>query len=357
MNKDELPVIALCYDFDKTLSPEDMQSYSLIPKLNCDTTEFWRESNVLATQQGMDKILSYMLLITEKANANRICLRESDFNDMGKNIELFNGVQTWFGRINNYAASVGVKAEHYIISAGLKEIIQGTSIAKEFTGIYASSFYFNAYGQPVWPKQVVNYTTKTQYLFRINKNCLDLSNEDSVNEFQPENERRIPLRNFIYIGDSETDIPAMKIIKNGGGASIGVYNPETGNVDRVRRLLKQNRINYLMPADYAEGGILERTVKSIINKMAANEELVALHRGQDGYVGSMDELDEYVEYAIKFITENGLAGDELNERVKLACSEVEALGKKLLSSSVIPPKVAGNYITALKQKLHSLCKD
>lgn len=274
-------IIAICYDFDKTLSPEDMQSYSLLPQLNCKAEDFWRESNELAGAEGMDKILSYMLLITEKANASKnICLRESDFRVMGQKIELFKGVKTWFKRINGYAKGQNVKVEHYIISAGLKEILEGSEIAHEFTGIYASSFYYNKYGQPVWPKQVVNYTTKTQYLFRINKNCLDLSDEDSVNEFQPENDRRIPLRNFIYIGDSETDIPAMKIIKNGGGVSIGVYNEETGNLSKVRRLLKQNRINYLMPANYSEGGILESTVKSIITKMSATEALVNLTKSQ-----------------------------------------------------------------------------
>ncbi len=357
MLKQEMPVIALCYDFDKTLSPKDMQSYSLISKLNCDTAGFWQESNILAKEQGMDKILSYMLLITEKANANKnICLRESDFNDMGKTIELFNGVESWFSRINGYAQSLGVKTEHYIISAGLKEIIEGTSIAGEFTGIYASSFYYNSYGQPVWPKQVVNYTTKTQYLFRINKNCLDLSNEDSVNEFQPENDRRIPLRNFIYIGDSETDIPAMKIIKNGGGVSIGVYNAETGNLDRVRRLLKQNRINYLMPADYGEGGILECTVKGIINKMAANEGLERLHKTQDTYVSRMDSLDEFVDYTKKFIDGNSFSAEELDEKIKQACSEIDEKGENLKDIDAIPAEVLARYLQSLKDQIKQLKK-
>ncbi|MCD8371945.1 MAG: haloacid dehalogenase-like hydrolase [Clostridia bacterium] len=356
MNKKQLPVIAICYDFDKTLSPEDMQSFSLIPKLNCDTAEFWRQSNELAKNEGMDKILAYMRLIIQKANANGIRLQESDFKDMGKTIKLFSGVETWFDRINDYALSAGVQAEHYIISAGLKEIIEGTSIAKYFTGIYASSFYYGVYGEPVWPKQVVNYTTKTQYLFRINKNCLDLSNEDSVNEFQPENDRRIPLRNFIYIGDSETDIPAMKIIKNGGGVSIGVYNAETGNLDRVRKLLKQNRINYLMPADYSEGGILEGAVKDIIKKMAANEALEKLHKSQDSYVNEMDNLEEYVDYTKKFIAENNFAGSELEEKINSARLKIEAEGEKIIKGGAIPPEVAERYIQSLKAEITSLKK-
>ncbi|MCD7729115.1 MAG: haloacid dehalogenase-like hydrolase [Clostridia bacterium] len=353
MERENYPVIAICYDFDKTLSPKDMQSYSLIPKLNCDIGEFWRESNELAERQGMDKILAYMRLIIQKANANGIRLLESDFNDMGKTIELFSGVDTWFSRIDAFALSAGVKTEHYIISAGLKEIIEGSPIAKYFTGIYASSFYFGSYGEPVWPKQVVNYTTKTQYLFRISKNCLDLSNEDSVNEYQPEDSRRIPLRNFIYIGDSETDIPAMKIIKNGGGVSIGVYNAETGNLDRVRRLLKQNRINYLMPANYSEGGILESTVKGIISKMAASEALVRLHKTQDGYVGQMDGLDEYVDFTIKFITENNFTGEALAKKIAQACRDID-LQAQQLPVGIIPQEALSRYIEGLKAKITAL---
>lgn len=182
---------------------------------------FWQESNAYAEKNGMDRILAYMKLILDKAG-NDIRITESDFKKLGKSIELFSGVETWFERINDIAKEMEINVEHYIISAGLKEIIEGTPIAKFFTEIYASAFAYGTYKQPIWPKQVVNYTSKTQYLFRISKDCLDLSDEDSINEFKPDAERRIPFRNFIYIGDSETDIPAMKIVKKGGGTSIGV---------------------------------------------------------------------------------------------------------------------------------------
>ena len=288
------PIVAICYDFDKTLSPKDMQEFSLIPKLHCSSKEFWEESNGLAKGEGMDKILAYMRTIIQKAE-NHISIRESDFKKLGKDIELFPGADTWFGRINAIAKAEQVNVEHYIISAGLREIIQGTSIAKYFEEVYASSFLYDTYGKPIWPRQVVNYTTKTQYLFRISKDCLDLGDEDSVNEYQEYDERRIPFSNFIYIGDSETDIPAMKIVKNGGGISIGVYNPQIRNIERVRKLLKQGRIDYLMPADYSEGSRIEKLVVDALRKIKESYRLTMLNRLQNEFIGALDFLEGYAE--------------------------------------------------------------
>ncbi len=273
------PIVAICYDFDKTLSPQDMQNFALIPKINCDVQQFWKASNDYAEKHGMDKILAYMKMILDKAGTE-VRITEEDFKELGKDIELYAGVESWFERINAIADKIGLNVEHYIISAGLKEIISGTPVAKYFTEIYASSFAYGTYGQPVWPRQVVNYTSKTQYLFRISKDCLDLADEDSVNEYKPDDERRIPFRNFIYIGDSETDIPAMKIVKTGGGTSVGVYNPSLSNYGRVTRLLQQQRIDYLAPADYSKGGETEKLISAILSKIKATEDLIRLNRRQ-----------------------------------------------------------------------------
>jgi len=273
------PIVAICYDFDKTLSPQDMQNFALIPKLNCEVRQFWKASNDYAEKHGMDKILAYMKMILDKAGTE-VRITEEDFKELGKDIELYKGVESWFERINAIAGKIGLNVEHYIISAGLKEIISGTPVAKYFTEIYASSFAYGTYGQPVWPRQVVNYTSKTQYLFRISKDCLDLADEDSVNEYKPDDERRIPFRNFIYIGDSETDIPAMKIVKTGGGTSVGVYNPSLSNYGRVTRLLQQQRIDYLAPADYSKGGETEKLISAILSKIKATEDLIRLNRRQ-----------------------------------------------------------------------------
>lgn len=306
------PIVAICYDFDKTLSPKDMQEFGLIPKLDCSSTDFWDESNGMAKREGMDKILAYMWTIIKRARETAR-ITEKDFNKLGSGIELFPGVDTWFERINNIAAELHINVEHYIISAGLKEIIKGTSIAKYFEEIYASSFLYDVqYKNPIWPRQVVNYTTKTQYLFRINKNCLDLSDEDAVNDYKEDKERRIPFRNFIYIGDSETDIPAMKIVKNGGGVSIGVYNPQTKNMDRVRKLLNQERIDFLMPADYSEGSRIEKLVEATLQKINANNVLISLNNRQKQYVEHLEYAEELIEYTDNFIDRESLDSEDIS---------------------------------------------
>ena len=307
---EEWPIVAICYDFDKTLSPKDMQEFGLIPKLNCSSKEFWDQSNGMAKKEGMDKILAYMMTIIKKAGHD-ISITKKDFNSLGKDIELFPGVETWFERVNKIAQEAHVNVEHYIISAGLKEIIQGTSIAPCFKEIYASSFLYSASGEAYWPRHVVNYTTKTQYLFRINKNCLDLSDEDSVNEYKEDEERRIPFTNFIYIGDSETDIPAMKIVKNGGGIAIGVYDPHTKNMDKVMPLLKQKRIDFLTPADYSENSRIEQLVTKSLKKISESNALTRLNRRQKEMVENLKKAQNLVEFVRVFLHTVQIEGDEL----------------------------------------------
>lgn len=267
------PIIAICYDFDKTLSPKDMQEYGIIPSLKVRPEKFWKQSNELAKTNKMDKTLAYMHTIIDRANGKGVTFKNSDFTKHGESVKLFNGVETWFERINQYALDNGILVEHYIISAGIKEVIQGTSIANYFKEIFASSFHYDIYGKPIWPCQVVNYTQKTQYLFRISKNKTDLSDEYSVNENIMDIKRRIPFKNMIYIGDSDTDIPAMKVLKNQGGVSIGVYDPEKFNIDKVSSLLMDKRIDFFAPANYEENSILEKYIKKIIDKIKINNEI------------------------------------------------------------------------------------
>lgn len=356
--KNDWPIVAICYDFDKTLSPKDMQEFSLIPELNCSSDDFWKESNGMARREGMDKILAYMWTIIRKARDN-VRITEKDFIRLGTGIELFPGVDTWFERINAIAAELHINVEHYIISAGLKEIIKGTPIAKNFEEIYASSFLYDAqYKNPIWPRQVVNYTTKTQYLFRISKDCLDLSDEDSVNEYQEDAQRRIPFSNFIYIGDSETDIPAMKIIKNGGGISIGVYNPLTRNMDRVRKLLKQERIDFLMPADYSEESRMERLVTDTLRKMKAAYALAILNLHQKDYVNDLEFAEGLIPYTDKFIDRESL--DE--QGIKNVSSQARRLAKKIRKDlhawhdDISSPEEIDAFMDEIDEKLKDVLK-
>lgn len=269
------PILAICYDFDKTLSPDDMQAQGYIQSIDYEVADFWKESNKLASDNDMDQNLAYMYMMRDKSRGKVLFTKETLRKD-GSKVQLFPGVRTWFDRINEYGKSKGVIVEHYIISSGLKEMIEGTEVADKFKKIYASSFYYNDVGEAVWPAQVVNYTNKTQFLFRIEKGVLDV-NDQEVNSFFEPNQYRVPFRNMVYIGDSDTDIPCMKLVNINGGHSIGVYNSETKDKSKVFRMLDENRIKYYAPANYEEGSILEQLVQKIIDRTISNEVLEEFH--------------------------------------------------------------------------------
>lgn len=264
-------VIAIMYDFDKTLCGKDMQEYTFIPNLGLEALEFWKEADILRKDNKMDQVLAYMYLMFKKMVDNNRSLKRQYLNDMGKNIELFPGVEEWFIRINEYGKEHGMEIEHYIISSGLKEIIEGTSIGKYFKEIYASEFYYNEDGNAVWPRIAVNYTNKTQFLSRINKGVLDISDDASLNKKMLDNDRRISTSNMIYIGDGYTDVPCMKLTKDGGGISIAVYTDKTEKT--AESLLSDERINYMTLADYREDSEIDKIVKKTIESMALNTEL------------------------------------------------------------------------------------
>ncbi len=269
------PILAICYDFDKTLSPDDMQAQGYIQSIDYEVADFWKESNKLASDNNMDQNLAYMYMMRDKSRGKVLFTKETLRKD-GSKVQLFPGVRTWFDRINEYGKSKGVMVEHYIISSGLKEMIEGTEVADKFKKIYASSFYYNDVGEAVWPAQVVNYTNKTQFLFRIEKGVLDV-NDQEVNSFFEPNQYRVPFRNMVYIGDSDTDIPCMKLVNINGGHSIGVYNSETKDKSKVFRMLDENRIKYYAPANYEKGSILEQLVQKIIDRTISNEVLEEFH--------------------------------------------------------------------------------
>ena len=274
--KEDWPVLAICYDFDKTLSPDNMQAQGYLAAVNYEDQEvFWREAAELAKSKDMDSALAWMYLMLRKARGKEIFRREM-LEDYGSRVELFPGVRDWFARTRRYGEENGIIVEHYIISSGLKEMIEGTGLAEEFEKIYASSFFYDEDGIAVWPAQVVNFTNKTQFLFRISKGVLDI-NDDAVNDYFKPDEMRVPFRNMVYIGDSETDIPCMKLVNSYGGHSIGVYDPGLGVKTRVYKMISDNRIKYYAPADYTEGSELDELIRMIIAKTTAGEKLEEFH--------------------------------------------------------------------------------
>lgn len=279
---DNKPVIALMYDFDKTLCTKDMQEYGFISDLGMEPAEFWDTANSLAAREEMDGILAYMYTMVDTCRKREVRITKEKFNELGKGIEFFPGVVSWFKRINAYAESLGLQLEHYIVSSGVKEIIEGTAIKEEFKKIYACEFMYDYNGLIAWPKVAVNYTGKTQFLFRINKGVLELSptSDKELNQYTPAENRRIPFRNMVYIGDGITDVPCMKLVKVNGGQSIAVYNPEKGK-ETVKNLVKDNRVNFISKADYSEHSEMDTIVKAILDKMAAVEAMRSLEKFVD----------------------------------------------------------------------------
>ena len=273
------PTVALIYDFDGTLSPGNMQEFGFIQAIGQKPDEFWSKSNAVPDGQEVNSILSYMKLMIDEAREKGISLTRDSFVSFGKHIELYEGVKEWFALINEYGRRHGVVVEHYINSSGQTELIEGTSIAKEFKKIFACSFWYDESGVAVWPAVAVDYTGKTQFLFKIAKGIMDISDNTKVNESQKEDDKPIPFSHMIYLGDGTTDVPCMKIVKMFGSNSIAVYSPENERqYETARKLLKQDRVNFICQADYRVGGPMYEVVTTIIDKIKAESDFHALQR-------------------------------------------------------------------------------
>jgi 2-hydroxy-3-keto-5-methylthiopentenyl-1-phosphate phosphatase len=266
--------IALIYDFDNTLSTKAMQDYAFIPSLNMSPENFWSEVRALVKEQDMDQILAYMYMMIKKTVSP---IKRDDIVALGKSVEFFSGVEDWFERINAFAGTRAI-IEHYVISSGLREIIEGTSIYPYFKKVYGSQFHYDTKtGEADWPLWAINYTAKTQFLFRINKGALELSDNEKVNNYMPESERYIPFERMIYIGDGFTDVPCMKLVKINGGTSICVYDKDELT---AKNLLETGRVNFIAEADFTESGSIERYIKTAIDMMVF-EHNWSLHKKDD----------------------------------------------------------------------------
>lgn len=261
--------VAIMYDFDDTLAYGNMQEHNFIPAINMEPKEFWEKVNEFKVKHNMENVLAYMYVMLKEAEEHDISIRKESFIEHGKNLKFFCGVEEWFDRITKYGKDKGINIKHYIISSGLKEMIEGTKISDKFDRIFASSFMYNVDNIAKWPATAVNYTNKTQFLFRINKGILDVY-DDSINKYMARDERKIPFENMIYIGDGLTDVPCMKIVRSLNGHSIAVYHDDKG-MEVSNELKKDGRINYIAIANYEENSSLDKYIKKIINKIANRE--------------------------------------------------------------------------------------
>ena len=279
----QAPIIAFLYDFDKTLCTTDMEDYAFIPSLGYTPAEFWGRANAFGWENRMDGLLAYMYTMIQECAAQSIKLDRAFLNHCGESIQLFPGVREWFARINAFGESLGVQVEHYVISSGLREIIEGSGIAQEFREIYACEFYYNENGDACWPKLDVNFTNKTQFVYRINKGILDVSRDRELNDSMPDDSKRVPFTNMIYMGDGLSDVPCMKMMRAYGGQAIAVY--QASNRQGVEKLLADGRVDFIFPADYREGMELDRTVRDILRKMTITDRLLEVNNRQLRSIG------------------------------------------------------------------------
>ena len=266
--------LAIIYDFDGTLAPGNMQEWQFLPEINIKPDDFWIEVNTYSKEHQADPILMYMHLMLEKARAARVSVRREDFTARSSGIEFFPGVEGWFDRINSYGQDRKVFIEHYLISSGNLEIIEGTTIADRFSKIYASKFLYDANDVAIWPAVAINFTTKTQYLFRLNKGAHDLNDDSKINEYVAQSDRPVPFENMIYIGDGKNDVPCFRLVKDLGGLSIAVYADGVHEQhEQAEQYRQDGRVNSVAPAVYTENSGLDCTVKSYIDLVAARHSL------------------------------------------------------------------------------------
>lgn len=285
MPKNKKPTVVIAYDFDGTLAPGNMQEHSFISNVGMSIEAFWAEVKKYAQKHDMDEILSYMLLMIRKANQADHPITKKAFQEHAKTIQFFPGVEEWFDRIDDFGKQQGLNIEHYIISSGLREMVKATKIGNKFKYIFASGFMYNASGVAEWPSLAVNYTNKTQYLFRINKGILNSFDNTTINKVMIEDQRPVPFSNMIYLGDGETDIPTMKMLKYQGGYTLAVYDPNKkkqkgrpSGKEIAEKLITDNRADYALPADYSDGSKIDQLIKTIIQKIAQEYRIKGLSK-------------------------------------------------------------------------------
>ena len=269
--------MAIAYDFDGTLADGNMQEHQFLPDIGMKPKDFWDDVKQLTKEHQADEVLVYMNLMLRKAAEAKVPVRRGDFKARGKTIQLFKGVEDWFDRISNYGKEKHVEVKHYLVSSGNSEIFAGTPIASKFAKVYASKFMFDQNGVAEWPALAVNYTTKTQYLFRINKGAFDLSDNGEVNRFVEKHNRPVPFENMVFIGDGSTDIPCFRLVKEQGGLSVAVFKRHTkGARDTANNYIKDDRVHCVAPAIYTDGSDLDCIIKANIDAVSARAALSRL---------------------------------------------------------------------------------
>lgn len=263
---------AIVYDFDGTLARGNLQERSFIPELGMDHDAFWMEVKRLARAENADEILVYMQQMLIRARAAKRPVTRETLRAHGSDPLLFDGLDHWFDRIDAFAAEVGIQLDHYVVSSGIEEMIEGCSIYPKFRQVFASRFMYNDRGEAMWPAVAINYTTKTQFLFRINKGIENVWDTQAINRWMREDKRPLPFERMIFIGDGDTDIPSMRMVTSQGGCAVAVLDPDRWNdplrVEHIHKLIAEDRVSFVAPADYLPGSQLDVIVKGAVGRIA-----------------------------------------------------------------------------------------
>ncbi|MGE0594968.1 MAG: HAD family hydrolase [Hyphomonadaceae bacterium] len=271
---------ALVYDFDGTLARGNLQERSFIPDVaGMSQADFWREVKRLSKAEDADEILVYMHLMLDRARAAGHRVTRDALRAHGADPDFFDGLDHWFDRMNAFAADCGLELDHYVVSSCIREMIEGCPHYGKFRQVFASRFLYDANGDAKWPGVAINYTTKTQFLFRINKGIENVSDTEGINRFMRTEERPLPFERMIFIGDGDTDIPSMKMVTSQGGCAIAVLDPiawaDERAAQKIHRLIAEDRVSFVAPADYQRGEMLDVIVKGALGRMALRAGLVA----------------------------------------------------------------------------------
>ncbi len=287
------PTVALVYDFDGTLSPGNMQEYDFLQEVGItDSAEFWAQNDEDARRNDASNILCCMKLILEKSQSARKPIKRGSFQKYGQGVQFYKGVTEWFDLINEFGRQEGLNIEHYIISSGIKEMIEGTPIAKHFKKIFACTFLYNENDVACWPAVAVDFTSKVQFLWMINKGVDKVADNSEINKYIPDEERAVPFKHIVYMGDGFTDVPCMKLVKQNGGKSIAIFNPDGGSLTTPENLIKDNRVNFICPGDYTRGGPLHTMIQAILRKIKYDHEFNQMERDNHKAFLSLTDCDK-----------------------------------------------------------------
>ncbi len=266
--------IAIVYDYDQTLSPSYMQDEVVFPTFGIDGKSFWRRCTEFVREQGYDSELAYMKVLLDTLGMDRPT--NDELRKLGAKLNFYKGLPEMFDDFRDDLLSEeqiahGITVEHYIISSGMKVLIEGSRLAPYVRAIFGCEFAEDEQGRITFPKRVISHTQKTQFLFRINKGLLDMSQD--VNDHMEAGIRPIPFSNMIYLGDGPTDVPCFTVMRKNDGHAIAVYNPDDPERVGFKKCYQlsthADRVRHIAPADFRRNSHLRLLLEQMVAEIAS----------------------------------------------------------------------------------------